>query len=322
MKIKNDEYIIQTKNLSKKYKHAQLYSIYSLNISIKKGVIYGILGPNGAGKTTTLSIISGLLKKSSGEILYSTNRDYKDIRGTIGYVPQEIAVYSKLTARENLDFFGNLYSIKKEKLKKKISELLELTGLENRADDLIENYSTGMKRRINLALGLLHDPEIILLDEPTVGIDPQSRNCIFEAILKLKKGGTTILYSTHYMEEASKLCDIVAIMDKGVIILEGNPKDLVKNQGKHKIIFELNSKYNEDFINTIKSIEEISNISVNENQLIISSANSTNNLAIAEMIDQTAKKKKVEVLLVKIEEPDLENLFLDLTGRKLRDNDE
>jgi ABC-2 type transport system ATP-binding protein len=315
-------WVIKTENLVKKYKKASFRSVDDLNLEIEKGQIFGILGPNGAGKTTTLSMLCGLMNPTSGKVYYQNLVKANEIKKTIGYVPQELAIYPILTARENIEFFGSLYGIQKKILKDRTIELLKMVGLENRADELIQTYSTGMKRRINLAIGLVHHPEIILLDEPTVGIDPQSRNCIFDAILKLKSQGITILYTTHYMEEATKLCDIVAIMDHGKVIMQGNPNDLVKKNGLYKIHFSLVSgdltKIDED----LKKFPNISSIHTNENIVTFSVDWSSNKIETIEMINKQALKNNISLSLLKIEEPNLENLFLDLTGRMLRDSSE
>jgi ABC-2 type transport system ATP-binding protein len=311
--------MIRSENLSKKYKNSSFYSVENLNLNIERGTIFGLLGPNGAGKTTTLSMLCGLLKPTSGKVIFPTMKKQNDVRKNIGVVPQELALYPKLTARENLLFFGNLYGLDKRTLSKKTTELLEIVGLEKRAGELIQNFSTGMKRRINLAIGLVHDPAVILLDEPTVGIDPQSRNCIFTAISRLKSEGKTLLYTTHYMEEASRLCDIVAIIDNGKIIMEGQPSKLIEEHGSHRLFFGFDLKPDEDIMADMRKMDGIRDIVADDYLMTVSVSNSTNNMLIIESITTLASNKKTHLSILKIEEPNLENLFLDLTGRTLRD---
>jgi ABC-2 type transport system ATP-binding protein len=316
------DWIIRSENLSKKYRGSPFYSVENLNTSIDRGAIFGILGPNGAGKTTTLSMLCGLLKPSSGKIFFSSSENMNSMRKNIGIVPQELAIYPKLTARENLRFFGKLYGVDEKKLENKIDTLLKVVGLESRSSEYIQIFSTGMKRRINLAIGMVHDPKIILLDEPTVGIDPQSRNCIFDAIMNLKNEGVTVLYTTHYMEEASKLCDIVAIMDNGRIIMEGNPADLVKKHGSHRLYFGSDAKPGDNLAEALKKMTMLKDITSHESGMTVSVSNTADNIGIIDGITRTSLNMNVKLSLIKIEEPNLENLFLDLTGRNLRDGND
>ena len=226
-------WIIRTEGLCLRYRGSNADAVHDLAITIPKGTIHGILGPNGAGKTSTLSMLCGLLEPTSGTIEFSDDID----RQSIGIVPQDLALYTGLTGRENLQFFGRLYGITGDEAGKRIDSLLSMVGLEDRADDRVRRYSTGMKRRLNLAAGLVHSPTILLLDEPTVGIDPQSRNRILEAVIELGKNGTSILYTTHYMEEVSRLCDAIAIMDHGRVILEGEPAALEAEHGSLETVF-------------------------------------------------------------------------------------
>ncbi len=228
------EWIIRTEGLGLRYRGSDEDAVHDLGITIERGTIQGILGPNGAGKTTTMSMLCGLLEPTRGRILFCDDVDARSVRRSIGFVPQDLALYPGLTGRENLQFFGRLYGIAGNSASRRIDALLEMVGLEERADEAVRRYSTGMKRRLNLAAGLVHAPAIILLDEPTVGIDPQSRNRILEAVLELKRGGASILYTTHYMEEASRLCDVVSIMDRGKVLLEGEPAALVAEHGRSR----------------------------------------------------------------------------------------
>lgn len=314
------DWIINIKNLKKSYKGSEKNAVDSLNVSIKKGAIFGLLGPNGAGKTTTLSILCGLLKPTGGEILFSNIIAKKDIQKAIGFVPQELALYPNLTAKENMAFFGKLYGVRGRLLEERIKELLRRVGLEDRADDFTRKYSTGMKRRLNFAIGLINDPEIILLDEPTVGIDPQSRNHIFELINELNKKGKTIIYTTHYMEEADKLCDKIAIMDRGKVIIQGSPKDLVEQYGRVSINFNAGTKCTKAFTEKILNIDNVIDVKLNKNNLAIAASNVRDNIKFIEEIDKVSKKDKIKLTLKDITSPNLETLFLDMTGRNLRDS--
>src|SRR5690554_5727864 len=206
--------MIEVKNLKKSFSDKEV--LKGLSFSIQNGEFYGLLGPNGAGKTTTISILSSLLPTEFGKIRIDNldlKTDTNKIKRIIGVVPQEIALYNELSAMENLKFWGSLYSITGKELHHRATELLQLVGLEERKDEKVKNYSGGMKRRINIAAALVHKPKILFMDEPTVGIDPQSRNLIYEIIEKQKKEGVTIIYTTHYMEEAERFCDRIAIID-------------------------------------------------------------------------------------------------------------
>lgn len=221
---------IAIQNLTKTYPGQAGPAIDNLSLTIESGSIFGLLGPNGAGKTTLISVLCTLLRPSAGEVFllgHNIVKDAQKIRRCIGFVPQEIALYPSLTARENLRYFGEIQQVAKHTLHKRIDECLEVVGLKEQGDQRIENYSGGMKRRINLAVGILHEPAILFLDEPTVGIDPQSRNLIFERIGDFNKQGMTVIYTTHYMEEAQQLCDKVAIMDRGKIVALDAPAKLI-----------------------------------------------------------------------------------------------
>lgn len=221
---------VEVNRLIKQYKGSAVPAVNSISLTIPKGKIFGLLGPNGAGKTTTLSILCGLIKPSSGDATvlgYSVTSQLEEIKKIIGVVPQEIALYPTLTAFENLRYIGNMYGLKGGSLKQKIKEHLEVVGLSAQADKRIETFSGGMKRRINLIAGILHSPQLVFLDEPTVGVDVQSRNLITEHLHQINKQGCTIIYTSHLMEEAEKLCSEIAIIDKGEIIAQGEPQQLI-----------------------------------------------------------------------------------------------
>ncbi|MBC8461808.1 MAG: ABC transporter ATP-binding protein [Bacteroidales bacterium] len=225
-----EESIIGIRDLTKYYKGADEPAIDHISLGIFKDEIFGFLGPNGAGKTTTISILCGLFPPTKGKVTIDgldIRLNHEKIKHIIGIVPQEVALYHTLTGLENLQFFGNMYGLKGKALKERIGEYLVRFGLEKFARKQVSTYSGGMKRRVNLIAGLLHKPRILFLDEPTVGIDVQSRNVILEFLHELQETGTTIIYTSHYMEEAEKLCNRVAIIDQGKIIAIGNPKELV-----------------------------------------------------------------------------------------------
>jgi len=222
--------IIQISNLSKIYKDAEMYSLDNFSLEIKEGQIFGLLGPNGAGKTTLISILCGLIKPSSGSftidnLAYAKNT--KEIQKIIGVVPQEYALYPTLTARENLEYFGSMYGLKGNNLKEKVIDCLDFLGLLKFADKRIETFSGGMKRRVNLIAGILHNPKILFLDEPTVGVDVHSKNVIIGYLKELNKSGTTIIYTSHHLSEAQDFCTDIAIVDHGKIYAEGTPKHLI-----------------------------------------------------------------------------------------------
>jgi ABC-2 type transport system ATP-binding protein len=230
------EPIIRIENVSKSYKGSDSPALNNISLSIPANEIFGLLGPNGAGKTTTIGILCGFLKKDSGSIQingWSIDKQPNEIRKIIGLVPQDIALYETLTPVENLRFLGNMYGLKGKKLTDRINECLALMGLDKNKNRLIKTFSGGMKRRLNLVAGILHEPKILFLDEPTVGVDVQSRNVILEHLKQLNKNGTTIIYTSHYMEEAEQLCSSIAIIDLGEIIIQGKPSELVDHEKGH-----------------------------------------------------------------------------------------
>lgn len=220
-------------NLMHRYKDAEQFAVNDISLEIKEGEIFGLLGPNGAGKTTTISILSGLIKPTQGKVTvhgFDSMQQSDESKKVIGVVPQEIALYPTLTAKENLEFFGSMYGIPKAALNEKINQYLNLFGLENTGNKRVEQFSGGMKRRLNLIASLLHDPKILILDEPTASVDVQSRNMIIEFLRDLNKKGTTILYTSHYLEEAENLCTEIAIIDDGKIIIQGSPQQIIGSQ--------------------------------------------------------------------------------------------
>ncbi len=227
--------IIEIINLSKTYRGGKKAAINDISLKIEKGEVFGLLGPNGAGKTTTISILCGFFAPTHGEVYIdglSVTKDKEQIKSIIGIVPQDIALYPTLTAYENLRFIGRMYGLKGKILKDRITKYMDLLGLDESTGKKVGEFSGGMKRSVNLIAGLLHDPKIVILDEPTVGVDVQSRNLIVQYLYELNKSGTTIIYTSHYLQEAEYLCKRVAFIDNGNIITLGTPKDLVLgNQG-------------------------------------------------------------------------------------------
>jgi len=308
--------MLVAKNLNKSYK--EVNALNNINLSIKKGELYGLLGPNGAGKTTTISILSSLLKPDSGEILYqgrSLNQNLSESKKMIGVVPQEIALYEDFTAIENLKFWGTLYGIKGNKLNSKIDELLILFGLPDRKSHKIKTYSGGMKRRINIAVALLHNPKIIFMDEPTVGIDPQSRNLIFEVIQELHSRGLTIIYTTHYMEEAERLCDRIGIIDEGSIIAEGSLEELKKSS---KIKEEIHVKFTNTQKTKLSGINKHFNgqLLILENKIVLSTSQPNTDLP---NLIQICTHADLHLENIEVKSLSLESIFLELTGKSLRD---
>ena len=224
--------IIEIQNLTKTFKHATEPAVNGISFSINRNEIFGLLGPNGAGKTTSISILCGLFPPTSGKVLIdgkNLDRQLADIKQIIGIVPQDIALYPTLTARENLDFYGHMYGLKGKDLKQKINNWLDKLGLTEAANRQVSTYSGGMKRRVNLIAGVLHEPKILFLDEPTVGVDVQSRNVIIEHLKEINAAGTTIIYTSHHMDEAENFCTRVSIIDHGKILTQGTPYELIAN---------------------------------------------------------------------------------------------
>jgi len=234
--------MIQINQLSKKYKTAEAYSVHKLDLTIKKGEIFGLLGPNGAGKTTLISMLSSLLKPTSGSFSIdglNFKEHKKQLKQLIGIVPQEYALYPSLTAYENLYYFGSMYGLRGNALKENIDEYLEILGLSQFAHKKIANFSGGMKRRVNLMASILHKPKVLFLDEPTVGVDVQSKNAIIAYLKQLNKDGTTILYTSHHLNEAEHFCTRVAIIDLGTIVCKGQPAELIAQQEDAKNLEEV-----------------------------------------------------------------------------------
>jgi ABC-2 type transport system ATP-binding protein len=294
-------------------------AVDGVGFTIGPSETYGLLGPNGAGKTTTISMICGLLARDAGEVHVNgrpLDVNAVDAKREVGYVPQDLAIYPELTARENLRFFGELYGIGGADLRARIDEVLEIIGLTDRADDRTDAYSGGMKRRLNIGIGLLNRPSLLVLDEPTVGVDPQSRNAILASVEQLGRQGMAILYTTHYMEEAERLCDRVGIIDSGSIKAEGTRRELVSSIGQRDRV-ELSAtgelQRAADALRGVSGVEEATPHETGIGLLVTEARSQLPRLL------ETAVEAGASVGGVEIVEPDLEAVFLHLTGRALRD---
>ena len=310
--------MLELVNISKMFK--QFYAVKSLNMFIEKGEIIGLLGPNGAGKSTTISMISSLIEPTTGDVRFNNKSILKNpspLRKVIGMVPQEIALYNDLTAEENLQFFGRIYRLSGSNLKQKIDEVLGLIGLKDRRKDVVKTFSGGMKRRLNIGVALLHNPELIIMDEPTVGIDPQSRNYILETVKRLNQElGMTVIYTSHYMEEVEFLCDRMYIMDKGNLIASGTKDEIKQILSAEKTIVIKADRFSDNFTDALKQEPTINQVVVEDKIVTIIVPKEVN---IFRIILKIAEEFKIELSSVDIKTSTLEDVFLHLTGRALRD---
>ncbi|MDX8045598.1 ABC transporter ATP-binding protein [Gracilibacillus sp. S3-1-1] len=310
--------MLETVNVSKSFKGTK--AVQNVNLYLDKGESVGLLGPNGAGKSTTISMIATLLKPTSGEIKWNgVNIVHKpgEIRKELGIVPQELALYEQLSAYENLKFFGSIYKLKGKELENRIQHALEIVGLRDRQKGLVKTFSGGMKRRVNIAAALLHKPQILILDEPTVGIDPQSRNHILEMVRTLNETeDTTILYTSHYMEEVEQLCDRVYIMDHGEVIAAGDQSDLLSILSSEDTINVELSMVSEPFVEQVNMLEGVRKVEVANTGLKLIAKKGSN--LISELV-HLADEHQIQLVHYQTESPSLEDVFLHLTGRTLRD---
>jgi linearmycin/streptolysin S transport system ATP-binding protein len=306
--------ILEVKEVVKSFNG--LTALNNVSIDIKKGEFFGLLGPNGAGKSTLMNCIIGYLNPDSGSV-FLNGKSISDLdlnyKMSIGYVPQEIALYQQLSALQNLKIFGGFYNLPNNVLNERISSVLNLVQLEDRQGDLVKNFSGGMKRRLNLAASILHDPEIILCDEPTVGVDPQSRNAIFDMLNELNKHGKTIVYTTHYMEEAERLCSRLAIIDNGKIIAGGTLNDLISLLEKKETIKIRKAPESEALLKSLKQFSQLGETDYYYE--IIPHNSSKSNSQIFRHLEEL----KLPSHLLELSRASLEDVFLNLTGRRLRD---
>ena len=311
--------ILEVNNLAKNYGDFQ--AVKGISFSIKEGEIFSLLGPNGAGKTTTISMLSTLYAPTSGDATiagHSVTKDPMAVRNAIGVVPQDLALYEDLTARENLTFWGQMYGLSGTALKNRVEEVLGQIGLVDKAKDRIKTYSGGMKRRVNIGVGLLHKPKLLFMDEPTVGIDPQSRRAILDTVKDLNKQGMTVLYTTHYMEEAEELSNRVGIIDHGELIAIGTQKELTQQVGETETLI-LHVGENEDpeaLVTAFKSIKGVLEANVVDHEISVITPSAADVLA---SVVSKANERGIKIHTIDIREPNLEAVFLHLTGRALRD---
>jgi linearmycin/streptolysin S transport system ATP-binding protein len=309
--------VLECGDLHKRF--GEIEAVRGISFKIAEGETYGLLGPNGAGKTTTISMVCGLLEPDAGQVQVAGKRVTTHSvaeKAAIGYVPQELAIYPDLSARENLQFFARLYGLAPDVAHGRVDEVLRVVGLAERASEQTKNFSGGMQRRLNIGIGLLHRPQLLILDEPTVGVDPQSRNAILESVEKLSAEGMAVLYTTHYMEEAERLCDRIGIVDLGELKAEGTRSELVALVGEHDRVALEGIGELQAAADACRALEPVRAASVEDGaiQLIVDHARSI----LPELLT-TASEAGMAVNSVDVHEPDLEAVFLHLTGKALRD---
>jgi ABC-2 type transport system ATP-binding protein len=303
--------MIKADNLKKRF--GSTVALDDVSFEVKKGETFGLLGPNGAGKTTTIQLLCGLLKPDSGMVTLDGKTDptLVEVRLSLGMVPQTLAIYEELSAEENLRFFGRIYGLSGRQLKERVRNCLEIAGLTQRRKERVSKYSGGMKRRLNMVCSLLHEPPLLLLDEPTVGVDPQSRNSIFDTIEAMKKQGRTIIYTTHYMEEAERLCDRVAILDHGRILdMDSVHNLIVKHGGPSRVEAEFEKGLSDP--DKIRQFIDNKNIQFEETKIRFETSQPMESLAML-------NRSGASFLSLKVQTANLEDVFLNLTGRRLRD---
>ena len=309
--------VLAIKNLTKKF--GDFVAVDNMSLSIEEGEIFGLLGANGAGKSTTINMISGLLRSNEGEVLIlgkNTAAFRKHAKMNIGIVPQDLAIYEDLTAYENVKFFAGLYGLRGSLLHERVEEALQFVGLGDKHKSFPKNFSGGMKRRLNIACAIAHRPKLIIMDEPTVGIDPHSRNYILQSVKKLNDMGSTIIYTSHYMEEVEEICTRIAIVDHGKVIAEGAKEQLKAIITDTKDIWiTVKSAGNVD-LGKLKEIRGVETVSVEENTMKINSDTGVSNL---NQIIEYLMTSGVEIRSLEEKAPNLETVFLTLTGRNLRD---
>jgi len=311
------EPILIAQDLKKSF--GEFEAVKGVSLQVARGEVFGLLGPNGAGKTTTISMLTGLLEPTGGTVTVDgldLKKNTNAVKAKLGLVPQELALYPTLSARQNLTFFGRIYGLKGKELRQRVDEVLEMIRLTERADNPVEDYSGGMKRRVNIGAGLLHKPQILFLDEPTVGVDPQSRNAIFESVEALNRAGMSVIYTTHYMEEAQRLCHRVAIVDEGKLIALDTPTALIRSLGGGILVVGVAEGAPEDVPDRVAQIPAVKSAIRTDGQLKVE----THRLqeALIGVLDIT-NNLDVPITSIEMLEPNLESVFLHLTGKKLRE---
>ena len=328
-----NDFMISVRRLRRTFRGSDgtlIEAVRGIDLDVPSGTIFSLLGPNGAGKTTTISMICGLLPPTEGDAAiggHSVIAAPLKAKRLLGIVPQEIALYPNLSAKQNLRFFGRMYGLGGKSLTSRVDELLDLTDLTDRADDRIESYSGGMQRRINFACGLLHEPRLLFLDEPTVGIDPQSRRRILDLIVELKQtAGMTVLYTTHQMEEAQEISDSIAIMDEGRIVAHGTQDELVDLIGREdEVRLELDAGPGDPSVSPDAIVETLQTLMPEvratrpDAQTIVVTVRTTDGRRALPTLLRRLERADYAVRSVEIREPNLESVFLALTGRELRD---
>ncbi len=308
---------IVASNLSKAY--GELQAVKGISFKVNSGEIFSLLGPNGAGKTTTMRMLSCLAQPDGGDAWImgrSIRHEAMAVKAAIGVVPQDVALYDDLSASENLGFWGKMYGLRGKLLRQRVDEVLEITGLSERRKGAVGKFSGGMRRRLNLGIALLHRPQVVIMDEPTVGIDPQSRRAILDGIKELNRQGMTVLYTTHYMEEAQEISDYIAIMDLGQIIAQGTHVELVKIVGEmSRVDLALNTEAGR-MVDQWQGIEGVHRLSAENGRLSLLVDDSE---VVLPRLFEAASRSSVRITGVEIKEPNLEAVFLHLTGRALRD---
>ncbi|GIN85217.1 antibiotic ABC transporter ATP-binding protein [Heyndrickxia sporothermodurans] len=310
--------VLEIKQLTKKFN--DFIAVDNMSLSISEGEIFGFLGANGAGKSTTINMIAGLIRSNEGTINIlgkNIKKNSRFAKMNIGMVPQDLAIYEDLTAYENVKFFAGLYGLRGTVLQERVEEALEFVGLQDKHKSYPKNFSGGMKRRLNIACAIAHRPKLIIMDEPTVGIDPQSRNYILASVRKLNEMGCTIIYTSHYMEEVEEICSRIAIIDHGKIIAEGTKEQLKSIITNTKDVWiKVKSSENVD-VKQIKAINGVEAVQIDENLIKINSDTGVNNL---NNIIEHFMKNHIEIRSLQEKAPNLETVFLTLTGRNLRDS--
>ncbi len=309
--------MIEVERLRKSF--GSLLAVDDISFTVREGEIFGLLGPNGAGKTTTINMICGVLKPDGGRVLIGGKDiwlESKTVKRHLGVVPQEIAVYEDLSARDNLNFWASLYGLSGSELRSRVNEALTLVGLSDRAGDKVKGFSGGMKRRLNLCMGMLHRPKVLLLDEPTVGIDPQARLNILDVVRKVAASGTTVLYTTHYMDEAQELCDRIAIVDHGKVLTVGTLDELTRLAGEAEVLRLTGPFDDPDVRDRLAALDGIRVLKA-DGQLAVLSIDAEGPGLLEVLPKILAADLGVED--VSIQQPNLQNVFISLTGKELRD---
>ena len=304
------------------HRYGDLTAVNDVSLNVRPGEVLGLLGPNGAGKSTLIGILCGMFAPTAGSVHLGdvpVTPRARSAKQRIGVVPQDIALYEKLSGRQNLRFFGRVYGLGGRRLRERVEAVLDVVGLSDRGNDRAETYSGGMQRRLNLAAGLLHEPELLILDEPTVGVDPQSRNHIFDNVERLNRDqGVSIVYTTHYMEEAERLCDRVAIIDHGKIVALDTPRALTESLGGGVIQIGIDPDQAKQVTEILAALESVQTVGPGPDERLLNIEAESARHALVDVM-QAMNAAALEVETVRILEPNLESVFLRFTGRRLRD---